>query len=155
MSKKGVNSVSKFKVGDVIAMTHYARITNIDVDPKDKQDRITVDDLERAGTAFHVKGDDLFNSLQSAAFYSKTEKVSQTEIAEKLSQAYGKPFTVTFLKADKKERVLVGKLISHEPLMGRSHVHDFEVTSGTPLRLVDHRTIKSLIIDGVKYEVKS
>lgn len=139
----------KFSVNDVVALTHYVKINSVNSDGS-----LEVSDLEHKNLNFKIKGDDILNSMNSANYYTKTEKVSQTELAQKLSEAYGKPFTVKFTKADKTERVLVGKLLSHEPLMGRCHVHDFEVSTGSPLRLVDNRNIINLIVDGVKYEVK-
>lgn len=53
------------------------------------------------------------------------------------------------------ERTLVGYLASTEPKMGRSTVVDLEVDpSSHRLRLVDHRTIKELILRNVRYTLK-
>lgn len=139
---------SKFSNGDVVSLTHYVRVDKVNGDGS-----LSVTDLDR-NLKFNIKGDDILDSMKSANYFTKTEKISRTELAEKLSSSFGKPFTVTFTKTDNTERTLVGKLLSHEPLMGRSHVHDFDVTKGPPLRLCDHRTITSLIIDDIKYEVK-
>ncbi|MCA8938755.1 MAG: hypothetical protein KDB07_03020 [Planctomycetes bacterium] len=48
-------------------------------------------------------------------------------------------------------RVLQGHMLKPEPLLGRSHVWDFESKG---IRLVDHRTVQWLILRGVKYELK-
>lgn len=53
-----------------------------------------------------------------------------------------------------KERTLVGYLFSTEPEMGRSRVIDLEVEGGHRERLVDHRGIRWLILERVKYAVK-
>ena len=48
-----------------------------------------------------------------------------------------------------------GRLITPEPLLGRSMVEDLDLAvTEHRQRLVDHRTIKFLIIEGVKYIVK-
>jgi hypothetical protein len=38
-------------------------------------------------------------------------------------------------------------------LLGRSHVEDLDITEGHRLRLVDHRTIRWIIVNCVKYTV--
>jgi len=53
------------------------------------------------------------------------------------------------------ERRLVGYLASTEPKMGRSTVVDLEIaTDKHRLRLVDHRTIKELVLRNVRYTLK-
>lgn len=53
------------------------------------------------------------------------------------------------------ERTLVGYLVNSEPKMGRSTVVDLTVpTDKHRLRLVDHRTIKSLVLKNVLYVLK-
>jgi len=52
-------------------------------------------------------------------------------------------------------RTLVGYLLHTEPKMGRSQVVDLEVPKGTfNKRLIDHRTLESIIIKNTKYIVK-
>lgn len=54
-----------------------------------------------------------------------------------------------------RHRTLVGYLLSTEPTLGRSKVRDMAIPKGQfGERLVDHRTLKSIIIQGVKYELK-
>ena len=51
-------------------------------------------------------------------------------------------------------RSLVGYLVASEPTLGRSKVVDLDIPTGEPAeRLVDHRTLRSIIIRGVKYHV--
>lgn len=139
---------SKFNVGDVLSLTHYVRVDKVNGDGS-----LSVTDVDR-NLKFNIKGNDILDSIKSAVNFTKTEKLTQSEVVEKLIHSNGLPFTVKFKKADGKLRELTGRYLKHEALLGRSHVHDFGVTSGTPLRLVDHRTIEWLVIDGVKYEVK-
>lgn len=50
------------------------------------------------------------------------------------------------------ERRLVGNLLSTEPKLGRSVVRDLEIPDGRHnIRLVDHRTVKALILKNVRY----
>ena len=137
----------KVKKNDLMAFVYWAKVdsttyggvycTNVD-----------------NGAAFEVCGDSLIQKAFSADWFEKTEKVTKTEAAEKLSTAYNRPFTVCFKKANGDTRELRGRLIKPEPLMGRSMVEDLDLNEGSPMRLVDHRTIEWLIVDGVKYEVK-
>ena len=54
------------------------------------------------------------------------------------------------------ERTLVGYLASTEPKMGRSTVVDLQIDpSQHQLRLVDHRTVKGLVLRNTKYVLKS
>ena len=60
------------------------------------------------------------------------------------------------MKQDGTERTLRGKLVKPEPLLGRSMVEDLDSDDKkNRLRQVDHRTINWLVVDGVKYTVKS
>jgi arsenate reductase-like glutaredoxin family protein len=116
----------------------------------------------------------------SADQFSETKKVNRTEMAELLENAKDCIFTVTFgkqLSAEKvlnnlkdsermskqqlakailqeEQRVLIGRLVSTENKLGRSIVEDLENTTGTSLRLVDHRTISELILNNIKYVLK-
>jgi hypothetical protein len=106
------------------------------------------------GLEFDVTGTEVAEQMFSADRFSKEEKRTKTELAEILEASYNVPFTVVFDKADGTERTLRGRLISAEPKMGRSNVVDLDVTKGSPLRQVDNRTLKSLIVGGVKYTLK-
>lgn len=137
----------KVKVGEVLSSTMYLTVVAVDKDSIKVKDSI--------GQTFTIKGPKLIEeSMSSADQFSKEEKVSMTRMAEVLTQAGDTAFTVVFVKQDGTERVLVGKLVDTENLLGRSNVIDLQVKQGTNLRQVDHRTIKSLIIKGVKYTIK-
>ena len=103
------------------------------------------------GTEMNINGAELVQVCKSADIFTSEEKVTKTRAAEILTTSYNIPFTVVFEKADGTERTLRGRLIHPEPLLGRSMVYDFDEEGA---RLVDHRTIKSLTVDHVKYTVK-
>ena len=103
------------------------------------------------GNKFDVRGNSLIRTAQSADQYHKVVRVTKTELAEVLISSHNKPFTVVFVKANGEERKMRGRLVRPEPLMGRSYVEDMDVKG---LRQVDHRNIKSLIVDGIKYVLK-
>ena len=106
----------------------------------------------KQGNDFQVQGRELVEKeLSSAAQFETEEKLTATELAEKFTRCGDSVFTVTFTKADGTERTLIGHFLHTEPLLGRSYVIDLEVNAQ---RLVDHRTIKSLIVQNVKYVLK-
>ena len=89
------------------------------------------------------------------------KKTSQKSIVEALSDLNELPTKKTQLNKLAKsmmageERRLVGYLASTEPKMGRSTVVDLEVSPNNHrLRLVDHRTVKELILRNVRYTLK-
>ena len=103
---------------------------------------------------FEVQGRSLVEQeLSSASQYDAIaeKKLTATELAEKFIHCGDSVFTVVFTKADGTERTLIGHFLSSEPLLGRSYVIDLEVNER---RLVDHRTIKSLITQNVRYVLK-
>jgi hypothetical protein len=138
------------KVEHIVARTIYARVSAI---AGLGQGEMFCDDLINGGN-FRVVGAKLIESFSSADTYESEESVTKTELAEKLVSAGPLPFTVCFLKSKGAERVLRGRLLEHESLLGRSLVHDFDVTKGPPLREVDHRSLKWLIVNNVKYILK-
>jgi hypothetical protein len=137
----------KFEQGNVVSLTHYVTIDKIESDGS-----LQVSDLDR-NMKFKVKGDEILGSMKSASYYTKTEKISKTELAKKLTESFNVPFSVNFDKADGTTRTLVGRLIAPEPLLGRSKVFDFEDTKAV-FKQVDHRSLHWMIVDGVNYEVK-
>lgn len=140
-------SLDKLSAGDLIANTKYLVVKST------FSQEIRVKDID-SGLEFKIIGRDLIEAGLSASQFDKTEKVTKTELAQKLTESHNRPFTVVFEKQDGEERTLRGRLLSSEPLMGRSHVEDLDVTDKNKLRLVDHRTLKSLIVDNVKYVLK-
>ncbi len=118
--------------------------------------------------------------MYSADIYSKEEKLPMTKVSKLLEEANSTCFQVTFttkvddkavrdrlakanaaeLKNPKaiakelllgKESTVTGRLSKADGSLGRSLVIDLP-TQG--YRLVDHRTIISLVLKGVKYIVK-
>lgn len=104
--------------------------------------------------AFSVNGQELIDRAFSADQYVTEERVTMTQAAEILISSYNRPLTVCFTKQGGEQRVLRGRLIKPEPLLGRSSVEDLDVKDGHRIRLVDHRTIQYLIVNGKKYVVK-
>lgn len=137
----------KVNPGDIMAFIYWGRVERVNYDSLDVVD---LDNHNRFG----VNGRALIDQSLSADFFDKEEKVTQTKAAEILITAINQPFTVRFTKQNNDERTLRGRLVKPEPLLGRSHVYDLEVAKGSPLRLVDHRTIQWIIVGGVKYVVK-
>ena len=97
--------------------------------------------------------------------YMNEVKTPKTGIAEILMNANDAIIQVCFDKADGSERVLTGYVIGAEVVLGRTIAIDIEkpkeIRKGkdnkefdTRQRLVDHRTLKSLIYKNVKYFVK-
>jgi len=142
--------MSKFKnvkPGEFLSSTMYMQVLS------KTQNGVKVKDALN-GNEFEVRGASLIEQMRSSQQFEKEEKVSRTDLANNLTSAGDAVFTVVFDKQDGTERTLVGKLINAENQMGRSNVEDLEIATGSRLRQVDHRTLKSLILNGVKYTVK-
>jgi hypothetical protein len=139
------------KVGDLMAFVYYTRVKNSDT----RQEKLVVEDVYN-GKEFSVFGNQLISSSFSADQFSEEIKVTKTKAAEILVGSVNRPFSVSFDKADGSERVLRGKLVAPEPLLGRSMVEDLDLAASEKnrLRQVDHRTINWIIVEGVKYTVK-
>lgn len=90
----------------------------------------------------------------SAENFEKEEKLCRGEVVRRLLDAGIRPFTVEYIKADGEDRKLRGTFLKGEPTLGRSIVKDLDLQENN-VRMVDHRTIKSLVIDNVKYTVES
>lgn len=131
----------------IISLTKYARVKST------IGNALIVEDLHN-GEEFQIIGRDLQEVCLSADKFSETSVVSKTEMVQKLVESYGRPFTVVFEKANGKTRPLRGRLLSSENLFGRSTVEDLDQPDGKRIRLVDHRTISSLIVDNTLYTLK-
>lgn len=136
--------------GDLMAFTYYGKVK----ETNNGGNNLTVQFIDSDAGCFNVTGDALVKSAYSADQFKTTEKVSMTRAAEILAHAFDRPFSVCFIKQDKSERVLRGRLIGAEPYLGRSTVEDLDQKMGDRTRLVDHRSLKWLIVSGVKYVVK-
>lgn len=141
---------SKINEGDLMAFTYYAKVKTV-VDNK----QVVIMDVDDNDNEITVTGKELLENSFSADQYEKEEKhASKTRVAETLVNSPNRPLSVCFLKTDGSERTLRGRLVKPEPLLGRSMVEDLDLKGDNRLRQVDHRTIKWLIVDGVKYTVK-
>jgi hypothetical protein len=135
------------KKGELCSVTDYVIVDRV------MGDQVDVTNVD-SGLEFKIQGRELLEELKSADSFNSSKKVTKTELAEKLVSCYNVAFTVRFEKTNGEERTLRGRLQSHEPLMGRSYVEDLDIPKDQHrLRLVDHRTLKYLIVDGVKYYV--
>ena len=143
---------SRVKPGQIMALIDWVEVTYIN-------DTATVMHVKNLGTSgaktFKVEGRDLIESGLSADLYEEEQMVTKTRAAELLVTSPNRALTVCFEKQDGTDRILRGRLVAPEPLLGRSHVEDLDIPpTEHRLRLVDHRTIKYLIVEGVKYNVK-
>jgi len=153
--ERKINEVvpSKVKGDHIMAFVNYVKVKNVLAGG----DELIVTDLDHNKRDIKITGKDLIKNSLSADQFESTEKVTKTEAASILITLHNRPFTVSFQKADKSERVLRGRLIKHEALLGRSMVEDLDEPSDSPkgrVRQVDHREINWLIVEGVKYVVK-
>lgn len=155
---------------------YFSLLQNFKVDHLDSQFVYTTDGVK-------ISNDIVTERCHSANQFTEERKVSKTEMAKIFSQAFGAVFTVTFRKLPKTEdltqmvvgfnngsfsskekiekdikqfmkgerRILIGTMTNPEHDLGRAMVYDLE-NNGT--RLVDYRTIESLIFKNVKYVVK-
>ena len=140
---------SNLKTGDILSITDYVEVVEVG------HQRIKVKNLDN-GVLFSIKGQELLDDTHSASEVKKTEKTPLTKIAERLTASYNVAFEVKFKKANGEDRVLRGRLLGAEPVLGRSYVEDLDIDKDDPKgrkRLVDHRTLQYLIVDGVKYHV--
>lgn len=135
------------KPGDVMAFTYYAKVKSVGAD------RLTVEGLDAGLGEFQVIGLPLIEGSASADQVHETVRVSMTEAARLLVESPRRPLTVCFNKADGTERVMRCRLVDHEALLGRSRVEDLDNPEGDRLRLVDHRTLRWVVVDGIRYEV--
>ena len=138
------------KIQDLMAFTYWVKI----VGTAQNGEALKVINLDDDDSPIHITGKELIENALSANQYQIEQKITKTKAAELLVNSVNRPFTVAFLKNDGKERVLRGRLVKPEPLLGRSMVEDLELKGVNRLRQVDHRTIQYLIVDGVKYLVK-
>lgn len=139
---------TKVKAGQYMAFINWVKVKDA-INP----DHVVVTDVDGGGD-IQIRGRSLVAGAFSADLFEETKKVTKTAAAEVLVSSFNRPLTVTFLKADGTERTMRCRLVKPEPLLGRSMVEDLEQADGNRVRLVDHRTIEWLIVDGVKYVVK-
>lgn len=145
-------NASSVKSGDLMSLVYYVKVKAVDP----ARHELIVEDLDNGGAEIMLRGKELIETSHSADQHLEEEKVSKTQAAEILVHSINRPLTVSFLKADGTERIIRGRLVKPEPLLGRSMVEDLDIPSAeiNRLRQVDHRTINWLVVEGVKYVVK-
>lgn len=110
---------------------------------------------DQHGATITIAGKDFIEAnLKSAAQFSKTEKLGKNALAEKLFTSGDAIMQVKFTKQDGEDRTLVGYFLSQDTNLGRSNMTDLDITKGHNMRQVDHRTLKEVIVNGVRYQVK-
>ena len=135
------------KKGELISTTMYLKVLSKGADYVEVEDN--------SGKVFKVVGPNLLEKgFKSAVQFSKTEKVSRTQLAEIFTNLGDQVFQVDFVKQDGNPRTLIGYKLSTENLMGRVNAVDLEVKTGHNQRQIDLRTINQLIANDVKYSVK-
>lgn len=137
----------KTKKGDVIAVVKFAKVE------RSSTGYVDATDID-VGEGFSIRGDSLIQKCLSADFFDSEERISRTEMAEILVSSNNTPLTVVFTKQNGEKRTLRGRLLGAEPLLGRSYVEDLDIDGENKKRLVDHRTLETLIVGGVKYTLK-
>jgi hypothetical protein len=175
----GTAQMEVLKAGDYLSYTSYIQVKSIQGMNLEVEDQRGIAfSIKQGGTM----QDSLVNqTMHSAHSYSHVEKKTRSELLEIFAQSGDVLYTVEYrkqvdpLKAfdqiktgnklksheeQKKDlkkalegepRTLIGHTISSETGMGRSLVYDLESKG---FKQVDHRTIDSLILKGVKYIVK-
>ena len=138
--------MQKYNKDDIIQVVHNLKVVS------HQGNTVEVTDVER-GMNFEIIGKALIDTALSADHSEKTEKLGKTALAEVLVKSNGRVLTVNFNKDDGTERVLRGVFQSNEPLMGRSYVLDLDKNDKHP-RLVNHRSINWIVLDGIKYVKK-
>ena len=136
--------------GHIMAFTYYGRVTKVANDGT----LIHLDSLDY-GFPFTAQGKELIDEADSADTYAAQELTSQTDVIKQLVESGRKPFTACFVKDNGEERVLRGRLIGVDQYRGRSQVEDLDQPADKRFRLVDHRTLKYVIVDGTKYVAKT
>lgn len=146
-----ITETNKIKVNDLLAIIYYVKVT----ESIPHSDKIVVQDVDNPNNKMAIQGKEVLQNSYSADQYDREEKISKTAAAEILVSSCSQPFTVSFTKDDGKERVLRGRLVRPESLLGRSLVEDLDISGpvNKRLRQVDHRTLNWLIINNVKYSV--
>ena len=141
--------MTTLKKDDLVAVVRFAKVTAVN----NSKQFVTVVDVDDK-TEFDINGKTMIDTLKTGSIHGKPQKVTMTRAAEILSTSFNTPFTVCFQKQNGDERILRGRLLSTESLLGRSNVEDLDIADAHRMRQVDHRTIRWIIVGGEKYEVK-
>ena len=136
---------NQIAAGNIMAYINWVEVLN-----QNSVNELKVRDLDTK-QEFLIRGESLIEKGMSADVFSSTKSATKTELAEILIGHKNTPMTVAFITIKGENRVMRCKWLSHESLMGRSLVWNFDEHS---LKQVDHRTIQSIIVDDVKYVLK-
>ena len=140
------------KNGDIVSFTSYCKVQNL----HSSNEIVDLKDLNKENT-YEMRGDSLINELVSADDFDKVEKCTKTQLAAKLAEVGSLPFTVVFEKQNGELRTLRGIMLKVENGLGRSNVIDLDLPlndKAKRMRQVDHRTLKSLIVNNKKFILK-
>lgn len=145
-------SPDRVQTGDLMTFTHWGIVESSSNDEFGLGNKVVLTDVD-SGVKFSVHGDALIQSSHSADQYDVTRKVNKTEMVDILAHARNVPFSVTFIKKNGEERTLRGRLIGiDQKNLGYIDVEDLDLPEGDRFRLVDCRTIETLIVNGIRYE---
>lgn len=147
--------IHKIAAGHLMAFEYYGIVTRAPRNPQ--LPTVSLRGVDAAVPAFDVTGVPLIAGGMSADYWAVEELVTMTRLAEQLVRSTNRPLTVVFVKANGEPRTLRGRLVSAEPLLGRSYCEDLDIAHDDKkgrLRLVDHRTLRSLIVGGARYHTK-
>lgn len=149
-----VVDVKKLKPGDIVSNTEYFVVESIGNKGSFKEYVFarTLDGTQ--SISFDLLK---YNSYKTPTQFTETKKVPRTKIVEILQRhVQSHAFLVEFKKKDGSDRTMVARMINFCGLFGRSEVMELK-HDGTQKsfmeqkRLVDHRTIKRLVFNGVEY----
>ena len=161
----------------------FSAISYYRVNSFNKDNTVNVHEKKDSNSELQMARDILETEMNSSLVFDSEQKVSRTEMLNKLLAVGEKVFTVTFNKKVDDEHIrdilstikksgktdlkklskeiVTGKecqmschMASSEHQLGRSQVLDLNAPHGRNFRQVDHRTINSLIVQNVKYVVQ-
>ena len=143
--------MSRFQKGEFVQLIHNCEVTGVD-----GANCLFVRDIDR-NMEFQINGRELVRSVNRSAHFDSEKKLNKTELLQKLRSTRGMIFSCLFKKVDGSDRLIEGIYAGPDEGFGRSYVLDLEKLregDNNPMRLLDHRTIQYIILDGVKYYLK-
>jgi len=142
--------VNAITPGDVMTFTYKARITG----KSGSGNHVCLSAVNLENNApFEIRGTDLVKAGLSADYYAEEVTASLTKVAEIFAGSKNVPFTVTFEKQNGEIRKLRGWMLHASNSLGQSRVLDLDLPPEDRQRTVEHKKIKSLIVEGTKYVV--
>lgn len=157
-----LKNLSQINNNDVMAVVSFVKVSAARRNPSDTYLYLDVKNLD-TGEEFQVVGSELVERMYSADVFDSIEKVSRTEMVEILMESLNVPLTAVFKKLNGEERTVRCRILRTEPLFGRTIVEDFDKPYDPALKQsqamqrvcqIDHRTLKVLIVKGIKYQIK-